>query len=898
MYKKISDYGIIGNLQTIALVALDGSIDWLCFPHIDSPSVFGALLDAGKGGSFCLKPAEPFDSAAEYLHDTNILKTSFRTESGVMILTDFMAISFTGKENLRDDRQALYRLIEIEEGEVEVNLTFAPRFDYARIKPDFEAIEGGVVAGSEHTALVLTASLPLKIDKEQVTGNWKLSEGEKVWFKLGTFEGIKQCSMEDRSCVSTIEGEEHLEETRAFWRSWVRKSETGRTHALGEYQSMINRSALTLKLLYYDPTGTIAAAATTSLPEEIGGERNWDYRYTWIRDTSFTLQALFNLGHLSETEGYLRWVERILSEDGVDKLMILYGLRGERELPEQTLDHLEGYKGSRPVRIGNEAATQVQLDIYGEIMDAALKLSDYVGKIDDSIWPMLRNICNFVADHWQERDNGIWEVRDGPFHFVYSKVMCWVALDRGLIIAKRYGFDADKTKWQEAMESIRQEVLERGYNNAKESFVQHYETDALDASNLLIPYYGFLPYDDKRIISTIKAAERELSQDSFLYRYKSADGLSGHEGTFLLCTFWFIDCLSKLGRIEEAEHLLKKMEQASNHLGLFAEEYDVRWQEMLGNFPQAFTHIGYINSVWTLLQQKRKKEAEEKGLSQEPPGGGFITRLLLTKKIVLNDGENPEDSEATQVAAGLKETMNIMRGAFFDRERGRVAYEDMKYSEIYSKYINLSYQLKNFRLDSLLSLKEKTAFWINLYNVLVIHGVIELGIRDSVNEVRGFFRRIRYIIDGLEFTPDDIEHGILRCNRKPPNSLFRVFGNNDERSKNSLEELDPRIHFALVCASSSCPPIDIYTHERLDEELDLSARTFINGGGAILDREHNRISLSKIFDWYRKDFGSSDEEMIRLIIPYFYNEEEREYILQHVYDIRIEYQKYDWRLNR
>ena len=898
MYKKISDYGIIGNLQTIALVALDGSIDWFCFPHIDSPSVFGALLDAGKGGSFCLKPAEPFDSAAEYLPDTNILKTSFRTESGVMILTDFMAISFTGKENLRDDRLALYRLIEIEEGEVEVSLTFAPRFDYARIKPDFEAIEGGVVTGSEHTALVLTASLPLKIDKEQVTGNWKLSEGEKVWFKLGTFEGIQQCSMEDRSCVSTIEGEQHLEETRAFWRSWVRKSETGRTHALGEYQSMINRSALTLKLLYYDPTGTIAAAATTSLPEEIGGERNWDYRYTWIRDTSFTLQALFNLGHLSETEGYLRWVERILSEDGVDKLMILYGLRGERELPEQTLDHLEGYKGSRPVRIGNEAATQVQLDIYGEIMDAALKLSDYVGKIDDSIWPMLRNICNFVADHWQERDNGIWEVRDGPFHFVYSKVMCWVALDRGLIIAKRYGFDADKTKWQEAMESIRQEVLERGYNNAKESFVQHYETDALDASNLLIPYYGFLPYDDERIISTIKAAERELSQDSFLYRYKSADGLSGHEGTFLLCTFWFIDCLSKLGRIEEAEHLLKKMEQACNHLGLFAEEYDVRWQEMLGNFPQAFTHIGYINSVWTLLQQKRKKEAEEKGLSQEPPGGSFITRLLLTKKIVLNGGENPEDSEAPQVAARLKETMNIMRGAFFDRERGRVAYEDMKYSEIYSKYINLSYQLKNFQLDNLLSLKEKIAFWINLYNVLVIHGVIELGIRDSVNEVRGFFRRIRYIIDGLEFTPDDIEHGILRCNRKPPNSLFRVFGNNDERSKNSLEELDPRIHFALVCASSSCPPIDIYTHERLDEELDLSARTFINGGGAILDREHNRISLSKIFDWYRKDFGSSDEEMIRLIIPYFYNEEEREYILQHVYDIRIEYQKYDWRLNR
>jgi pentatricopeptide repeat protein len=898
MYKKISDYGIIGNLQTIALVALDGSIDWFCFPHIDSPSVFGALLDARQGGSFCLKPTGPFDSAAEYIPDTNILKTSFRAETGVMTLTDFMAISFTGKEYLHDDKQALYRLIEIEEGNVEVGINFAPRFDYARIKPDFEAIEGGVIAGSDAIALVLTATRPLDINTNQVSGTWKMTVGDRVWLKLGTIEGLQECSLDDRSCVSPPEGEEYLEETRAFWRSWVRKSETGRVYALGDYQVMINRSALTLKLLYYNPTGTIAAAATTSLPEEIGGERNWDYRYTWIRDTSFTLQALFNLGHLSETEGYLRWVEKILSEDGVDKLMILYGLRGERELPEQTLDHLEGYKGSRPVRIGNDAATQVQLDIYGEIMDAALKLSDYVGKIDDRIWPMLKNICNFVVDHWQEKDNGIWEVRDGPFHFVYSKVMCWVALDRGLTIAKRYGFEADSKNWETAMYNIRKEVLEQGYNKEKESFVQHYDTDVLDASNLLIPYYGFLPYDDNKIISTIEATRRELSHDGFLYRYKAADGLAGHEGTFLLCTFWYIDCLSNLGRIEEAERLLRKMEKACNHLGLFAEEFDVRWQEMLGNFPQAFTHIGYINSVWNLVQQKRKKETVEKEPAQQPPGGNFLTRLLLTKKIVLNDGPSTDVTDTFEVAAKLKETMNIMRGAFFDRERGRVAYEDIKFSDIYRKYINLSFNLKKFQLDSLSTTKEKTAFWVNLYNVLVIHGVIELGINDSVNEVRNFFRRIEYVIDGQDFTPDDIEHGILRCNRTPPNSLLKVFSRNDIRLQYSLKYLDPRIHFALVCASSSCPPIDIYTHENIDEELDLSARTFINGGGAILDREHNSIRLSKIFDWYSKDFGLSDEEKIRFIIPYVYSEEEAEYLQEHAEDITIEYQKYDWRLNR
>jgi hypothetical protein len=340
------------------------------------------------------------------------------------------------------------------------------------------------------------------------------------------------------------------------------------------------------------------------------------------------------------------------------------------------------------------------------------------------------------------------------------------------------------------------------------------------------------------------------------------------------------------------------MEKACNHLGLFAEEYDVSWHEMLGNFPQAFTHIGYINSAWTLIRRKRKMQTPEEELKQEPPGGSFLARLLLRKKIVLNDGEIHEESDTTEVAARLKETMNIMRGAFFDRERGRVAYEDMRFSEIYSKYVKLSYKLQNFRLDSLSSRKEKIAFWVNLYNVLVIHGVIKLGIRNSVNEVRGFFRRISYIIDGLEFTPDDIEHGILRCNRIPPHSLLRVFSDNDERSKYSLEELEPRIHFALVCASSSCPPIDIYTAEHLDRELDLSAHTFINGGGAILDRENNSIRLSKIFDWYGKDFGSSDEEKIRLVIPYIYSEEEKEFILEHIDDISIEYQKYDWRLNR
>jgi hypothetical protein len=414
----------------------------------------------------------------------------------------------------------------------------------------------------------------------------------------------------------------------------------------------------------------------------------------------------------------------------------------------------------------------------------------------------------------------------------------------------------------------------------------------------LIPYYGFLPYDDEKVRSTVKAIQRELGRNGFLYRYKTADGLSGKEGTFLICTFWLIDCLINLNKIEQAEKLLREMERACNHLGLFSEEYDVRWQEMLGNFPQAFTHIGYINSVWNLMQHKHKKEAKEKESSQKPPGGNFLSRLLLTRKIVLNDGQVEDRHAAEELVPKLKETMNTMRGAFFDRERGRVAYEDMQFSEIYKKYVQLSYSLKDFELRSMTSAPEKTAFWINLYNVLVIHGVIALGIRDSVSEIRNFFSRISYIIGGHEFSPDDIEHGILRANRTPPYIPFRVFGKNDPRLQYSLQDMDPRIHFALVCASSSCPPIDVYTAENLNEELDLSARTFINGGGAILDRELNSVRLSKIFAWYDNDFGSSPAEIIGFITPYIYDAEEREYLQQHAGDITVRHQKYDWRLNR
>jgi GH15 family glucan-1,4-alpha-glucosidase len=899
-YQPIESYGIIGNMQTVALVNLNGAIDWLCLPHLDSPSVFGALLDDSRGGRFLIQPADDFDSVAEYVHRTNVLVTTFRTRTGVMKLTDFMAVSGAESQKRQDGVSTLYRLVSVEEGAADVRMVYEPRFDYARAKTVLSQVDGSVLAQGENqdVFLALRCSKALECAASRATATWHLQAGDTVCMAARSGADDGKTIRTDMFSADIQSVEETLRETERYWRDWLDKSETGRVFSFGQFRDMIERSALVLKLLYYEPAGTIAAAATTSLPEDIGGVRNWDYRFTWVRDTSFTLQALFNVGHLSEMEGYLHWLERVL-QDGVETMQIMYGLRGERDIRETELAHLDGYKGSRPVRIGNGAFRQRQMDIYGELMDAALKLANYVGKITVEQWPVLREICEYVAGHWQEKDFGIWEVRNGPWHFVYSKVLCWVALDRGITIAERYGFDADTEEWLKVKERIKAEVLDRGFSDTKEAFVQHYETDALDASSLLIPMLGFLPFDDCRVISTVEAVAKELTQDGLLYRYSGEDGLAGEEGTFLLCSFWLADCLIHMGRLEEAEQLLQRLEATANHLGLFAEEYDVERKQLLGNFPQAFTHIGYITSVVYLLRAKEERQRQEqkrKGLRVNL--AKLLRKRVPATKLVLNEGTPDSTFPVKDLAVTLRSTMNLLRGAFFDISRGRVAYERMGESSLYADYKKLALNLQRFDPGCLTSTEERTAFWINLYNVIIIHGVIELDITDSVREVSRFFRRIRYRIGQNCYTPDDIEHGILRANKRPPHSLFRVFGKNDDRKNYSLEQIDPRIHFALVCASSSCPPIDVYTAENLDEEFDQAAKTFLNGGGLQVDKKRMKVSLSRVFRWYGSDFKAHRAEQLRWLADYLYDREDRQFLQEHAGTVTVSYQKYDWRLNR
>ncbi len=877
-YKKISDYGIIGNLQTIALVGLDGSIDWFCLPHIDSPSIFGSILDDKKGGRFAITPTGKWKSTASYLAGTNILITSFSAESGKARLRDFMPAL-----NENDGKTEIYRCVAVTEGSVEIEVIFEPRFDYARSDTKLERVHGGIIASGGDEVVTLSSTMPLQCDGQCSKLKLALQVGESACFVL----------TQGRDVLTDISGKLHasLVKTEEYWKEWLQRSETGLIIDPGKWKPMVDRSALLLKLLYFNPTGAIAAAATTSLPEQIGGVRNWDYRFTWIRDTSFTLQALFNLGHLKETQGYLRWIQKLLAEHGAEGMQIMYGLRGETDIAEEELLHLEGYRGSSPVRIGNEAYKQKQLDIYGELMDAALKLSNYVGKVDVGLWPFLRDVCNYVIEHWCETDAGIWEIRGDNQHFVYSKLMSWVALDRGITIAQRYGFPADLEHWREVRTSIKDEIMEKGWSEKKQAFISYFGGDTLDASALLIPLSGLLHFDDPRVLSTIESLKRELCPEGLLYRYLTKDGLPGGEGAFLLCSFWLIDCLVAIARLDEAEEFLDRMVEYSNHLGLFSEEYDTSKKEALGNFPQAFTHIGFINSVIALRKAQLKKQSAKSQDKKRPFS-------FLDDKVVLNKDFSPTAINTNRIVPQLKDVMNTLRGAFFDTHKGRVAYELMYQSASYKHYTCLSGALKRMDLTSLTSSEDRLAFWINIYNVLVIHGVVELGIRDSVNEVNGFFTRVLYQIDNFTFSLDDIEHGILRGNKRQPTSVLKPFSATDPRLAFIITPPDPMIHFALVCASLSCPPIEIYTAKDIDKELTVAGEVFINYGGMIIDYEKKQITLSKIFDWYGKDFGKYIPERLRFLSRLLYKPEDKAFIYENSAALKVEFQNYDWRLNK
>jgi GH15 family glucan-1,4-alpha-glucosidase len=600
-YECIENYGVIGNMRTVALVSLRGSIDWLCFPYFDSPSVFSALLDDEKGGRFSIHPTDARATGKQlYWPDTNVLITRFLSPAGVAEVEDFMPCGIAGAPEWRDQ---LVRRVSVVRGSLTFDVLCEPIFDYARSTPNVECNAHGASFTGPGLTLALSSGIALEPRGRGAGARFTLGEGEHATFVL------QHCA--DSVCArppTDPETKMLFEETVRFWRRWLSKS----TYR-GRWRESVNRSALLLKLLTFDPTGAIVAAPTCSLPEEFGGGRNWDYRYTWMRDAAFTLYAFLRIGFTEEAAHFMDWLAaRCRDCGGNHPLQIVYGIDGRRDLRESTLDHLAGYRDSRPVRIGNGAYGQLQLDIYGELMDSVYLFNKYGAPISADLWTQLRYLVNGVCDNWRREDEGIWETRGGRRNFVYSKLMCWVALDRGLRLADKRSFPADRDRWLRERDRIYEEIMSRGWSERRRSFVQHYDSEAIDASNLIMPLVFFLsPVDPKMVdmLGVISRSPRDggLLSGGLVYRYDNEhpeDGLVGQEGTFNMCTFWLVEALTRAGRtdrrkLEEARLLFERMLGYANHLGLYAEQTSSAG-EALGNYPQALTHLALISAAHSL----------------------------------------------------------------------------------------------------------------------------------------------------------------------------------------------------------------------------------------------------------------------------------------------------------
>ncbi len=602
-YQPIENYGLIGDMQTTALVGMNGSIDWFCFPHFDSPSVFGAILDDAKGGRFKIAPVpDGVKSKQFYWPDTNVLVTRFHTPAGIGRVIDFMPIDLRTPDGTP---HRLIRRVQALRKSMTFRLECRPAFNYGRDTHQLILTKDGAYFQSPSLALRLGATIPLQQDDNMIVTEFTLQEGEEVDFCLQEIEfGHTQTSS---ACPET-HAEDLFKQTVDYWRRWLSKC----TYT-GRWREMVYRSALVLKLLTFQPTGAMVAAPTCSLPEGIGGKRNWDYRYTWIRDGAFTLYGLLRIGFTEEASAFMHWLEARCHELNPDgSLQIMYGIDGRHQLTEEILDHLEGYRGSRPVRVGNGAYNQLQLDIYGELLDSVYLYNKYGNPISYDLWKHLRRMINWVCDHWQRPDEGVWEMRGGQQHFVYSKLMCWVAVDRGLRLADKRSFPADRDRWLKTRDAIYEEIMAKGWDPQRKAFIQRYGSTTLDAANLIMPLVFFVSPTDPRMLSTLDAINRKPEQgglvsNGLVYRYnltETQDGLDGEEGTFNLCTFWLVEAMTRAGQgdrkyLEEARLVFEQMLGYANHLGLFAEETG-HHGEALGNFPQAFTHLALISAAFNL----------------------------------------------------------------------------------------------------------------------------------------------------------------------------------------------------------------------------------------------------------------------------------------------------------
>lgn len=592
---KIEDYAFLSDMESAALISTSGSVDWLCWPRFDSAACFCALLHDDSAGLWSIAPVEGIQRVERaYRADTLVLETRFICESGVVLLVDCLALdeaTVLEREGSSIPRHVFVRVVGCEEGEVDVRMDYRPRFDYGSIVPWFRRRSDGIEAVGGPHALDLASTLELEADREGVAIDFSVAAGDRVPFLLSYHP-----SHRDVPAAQPDQADALIERTESYWQEWA----DGCGYD-GAWRDEVVRSLVTLKALTYAPSGGVVAAATTSLPEQIGGSRNWDYRYCWLRDATFTLDALLDHGYQGAAKAWRDWLLRAVAGDPED-MQIMYGVLGERRLLEYELE-LKGYEGSVPVRVGNAAHEQFQLDVYGEVMDSFHSARRAGIDTPEHAWELETVIVDHVCDRWREPDEGIWEVRSGPEHFVHSKVMAWVAVDRGIKAIETYGQSGPHERWSKTRDEIRADVMEQGIDRELQRFKRSYGDPELDASLLILPVVGFVPIDDPVMVHTIEGIQRELMVDGFVHRYRTEavdDGLPPGEGTFLMCSFWLVDCLVLLGRNEEAEELFERLLATANDLHLLSEQYDPSAGRLLGNFPQAFSHVALVTSAAAL----------------------------------------------------------------------------------------------------------------------------------------------------------------------------------------------------------------------------------------------------------------------------------------------------------
>ncbi|HTZ89675.1 MAG TPA: glycoside hydrolase family 15 protein [Alloacidobacterium sp.] len=604
MPASIGDYALIGDCETAALVSREGSIDWLCWPNFASAACFAALLGDEQNGYWRVAPSDNAKCKRHYQDHTLILETSFDTEGGSARLVDFMPV--------RGKHSDVVRMLTGVRGQVAMRMDLVMRFDYGRAIPwvtDFEHGAARLISGPN--LAILRSNVQLKFKNGDITSEFELKEGQTVFFVLTYGESCEPLP-------PRINHEKALNDTESFWKTWIRHQKL-----TSDYAEAMRRSLITLKALTYRPTGGIVAAPTTSLPEQIGGPRNWDYRYCWLRDATFTLLALMNAGFFDEARAWREWLLRAAA-GSPDQLQIMYGIRGERHLLEWEVDWLTGYQNSTPVRVGNAASKQLQLDVYGEVADALLHAHLGGMKPQQEDLDLLRELTEHLCGIWQQPDSGIWEVRGGTRQFTYSKIMAWVALDRAIRNAELFHLQGPVQKWRQTREQIHKEVCEQGWNRELGSFTQYYGSKELDASLLLLPILGFLPPSDPRVSSTVDAIQKHLMRDGLLLRYDTTcgDGLPPGEGAFLACTFWLVTALSMLGRKAEATEKYEELLKLRNDVGLLAEEYDTKHRRQLGNFPQALSHIALVNSGLELMRHETSQHQRRNETGRQKPANG------------------------------------------------------------------------------------------------------------------------------------------------------------------------------------------------------------------------------------------------------------------------------------